>query len=288
MFGSAIIEVAIGLAFSFLLVSLAASAAVEWIGTLTKKRAKHLLRGLQSMLDSPQPDPASDTPSFDSLRKVVQAERALYATAVEVTGQDIAAVKEGGGGVPGGLTALLFDHPLVRATLGPRAGGKARGPAYLSPRTFAQALVATLVPDADGRTTLSDVRGAVAGLDENLPARSALLALIDQTRVGLDEFRDSLEQWYDGQMDRVSGWYRRWTKRWLIAAGIVVAVAANADALTLARTLYEDAELRESVVASAEAGAACRDEADPAEVARCVRDQVADLQEGRQLAFLAA
>lgn len=53
MFGSDIVEVAIGLAFTFFLISSICNGIVEIIAELTKARAKNLLKGLKYMLNDP-------------------------------------------------------------------------------------------------------------------------------------------------------------------------------------------------------------------------------------------
>lgn len=54
MFGSAILDVVIGIAFVYLLVSLIASAVKEWISRLLKWRAETLQEGIRRLLDDPE------------------------------------------------------------------------------------------------------------------------------------------------------------------------------------------------------------------------------------------
>jgi len=56
MFGSAILDTAIGLIFVFLAVSLAVSAANEVLAALFKLRARNLLLGIQELLQDPSAD----------------------------------------------------------------------------------------------------------------------------------------------------------------------------------------------------------------------------------------
>jgi hypothetical protein len=53
MFGSAILDTAIGLIFVYLIVSLIVSAANELLAALFKLRAKNLLLGIQELLQDP-------------------------------------------------------------------------------------------------------------------------------------------------------------------------------------------------------------------------------------------
>ena len=39
-------------------------------------------------------------------------------------------------------------------------------------------------------------------------------------------------------MDRVTGSYKRWAKRWVIILAIVIVCAGNVDSIAIARSLY--------------------------------------------------
>lgn len=106
-------------------------------------------------------------------------------------------------------------------------------PSYLSSRSFAKAVLAIL----DGPGSVS---ASLTDLKSRLPAETpeAIRELVNDTLcvVGdaeepLERFQLSLEQWFDDQMDRVSGWYRRWSRPILLVMGLVVAVLFNSTAL---------------------------------------------------------
>jgi hypothetical protein len=274
---SAVIDVVVAVFLTFALTALVASAVVEWIGNLTRKRAKYLLRGLRNMLDArgdPVPSGGTRGPMAGA-----GAEKKLYDQALRRTGSDVGDLHPAGGGIDGGLTALLFDHPLLRSMMQPRqsaAGERMRVPPYVPAGMFSRALIDTLVPADDGPLTLPRVRAAIVALDGSMPARRALLGLTDQARGDLDEFLASLERWYDAQMDRVSGWYKRWAKRWIIVVAAVLCLAANIDAYAIAGTLYRDPALRAAVVSQVQQGENCAatPAGQPRDQATCVRDLV--------------
>jgi hypothetical protein len=186
---------------------------------------------------------------------------------------------------PGDLTLALFGHPLIRSLqvrrVRPgRRSGKVRNPQYLPPPLFAKALIDTLVPRAvPGTASDEDVLAALARtidrLGDALPARQSLLALIQQASGDLQRFEASVESWYDGQMGRISGWYKRWSKVVLGLTGLVIAIVANVDTLQLAHGLYVDEPVRQAVVAHATSGTTCEAGTDPAEQRRCVQSQIA-------------
>src|SRR6185369_2817433 len=59
--------------------------------------------------------------------------------------------------------------------------------------------------------------------------------------------------WFDAEMDRVSGWYKRHTQRLLLVIGVVIVLSVNIDTVAIARTLWTDPQVRAAVSAAAEA-----------------------------------
>jgi hypothetical protein len=79
-----------------------------------------------------------------------------------------------------------------------------------------------------------------------------LLEMLNQAGNNLDILKASLASWYDSAMDRVSGWYKYDTQKWLIGIGLVLAVALNADTVRIVTQLSKDSTLRQSIVAAAQ------------------------------------
>ncbi|HUB98706.1 MAG TPA: hypothetical protein VMS11_02670 [Solirubrobacterales bacterium] len=221
--GSPVLDVAFGLSFVFFLLSVVSSALGEGVAWATKQRSKMLEKGLVGML-----------------------------------GDDEVAEK-------------IFDHPLVqtdvkpKAAAGDRAGTgktkKRRRPSYLSPRNFALALTQTLKEvevGAEGVVhygagAVKQIDDSFAKLDPNL--RHQLEPLWHEANKDLDQFRARAEKWFDDQMDRVSGWYKRWSQVVTIVVALVVAVGLNASALRVTERLYNDEAVRSAVVTGAEGAA---------------------------------
>ena len=105
---------------------------------------------------------------------------------------------------------------------------------------------------------LSNIQEGLKRLPEG-DTRETLLVLVDKTRREVAEvshqaeaFRQNLEDWFNSSMDRVGGWYKRWTQRVLLALSTVIVIATNADTVMLVERLSKDNILRASVVAAAE------------------------------------
>ena len=69
----------------------------------------------------------------------------------------------------------------------------------------------------------------------------------------LDDFRTSLEGYFDQEMTRVSGYYKRSIRWILFILALLVAVVSNVDAVTLARDLWRNPGGRSSLVVQADA-----------------------------------
>ena len=111
-------------------------------------------------------------------------------------------------------------------------------PSYISSRSFANAVIDLVVPDAQGQTTLDTIQKNIQELPD--PFKTSLGALAKNANGDVSKFRTSVEQWYDDHMDRVSGWYKRHTAWITLVVGAIVIVLLNLNALSIGRTLYTE------------------------------------------------
>ena len=232
MFGSRILEVAIGVVFVFLLVSILCSAIREVIEAWRKSRAAYLEHGIRELLH--------DTGG-------VGLARALYQHP---------------------LVSGLYGGSYVEGKIGTRPTILAKGgelPSYIPTRNFALALMdmaarGTLTdavtgdPDAPP-ITVETIRRNVAGLN-NAPVQRVILAALDVGQGDLDRTRVTIEKWYDSAMDRVSGWYKRSTSWLIFWIGLGVAAAININTITIADYLYRNDAARQALVVRAQAAVA--------------------------------
>jgi hypothetical protein len=127
-------------------------------------------------------------------------------------------------------------------------------PSYLSPGTFSLAVLDVLSPGDDQVKSLVEVKSALAELPEGHPAKAPL------TRVALEahdlaEFRAGVEGWFNDSMARVSGWYKRRVRRWMLVYAAVVTLVLNVDTIVLARSIWGQDTVRQAVVAQVARGA---------------------------------
>jgi hypothetical protein len=102
--------------------------------------------------------------------------------------------------------------------------------------------------------------------------------LINAAGDSLDQARVNIEDWYNSQMDRVAGWYKRKSQIIVLILGIVIAIAVNADTIAIIKSLSTDAALREALVSIAQEYA--RSEGDP--TSPPTPNQASDIEACRQ------
>ena len=202
MSGFPVLDVAIGLAFVYLLLALICTTVMEWIAQIRKTRGKMLERSVQQLLDE------------ESSPKAV-------------------------------ITKAFFEHPLIQALRSPK-----RPPSYIPGSLFAKALRDVLARRQTEKAAAGQGEMS-AGLKQSLEA----LGRKDGPEVRVDALPDekSLAEWYDQVMDRVSGAYKRTTRRWILLLAIGLTVIMNADTVKLAGNLWQNPTLRAYVVERAKA-----------------------------------
>lgn len=234
MFGSSILEVAIGLVLVYLLLSLICSAIQESIEGWSKVRASHLEQGLRELLH--------DRDGTSLLRHIYEHPLIF------------------------GLFRGEYNPALVRSRMTTNL------PTYIPPASFAVALMDTLVrgpvsrdpekmdPPPSGELSIDTLRAAVLNSSSLNPSVQRLLILsLDSAQGDLAKAQANIEAWFNSGMERVSGWYKRRMQAILLALGLAVAVFLNVDSMKIATELYHNDVLRAAVVA--QAGAVSKNEA---------------------------
>ncbi|HZS39299.1 MAG TPA: hypothetical protein VFF06_20850 [Polyangia bacterium] len=227
---SQIFGVIIGLAFTYLLLSLICTAMNEVAAWFFELRSKTLRQGIATLLGEPGP-------------KNLWGRFGHWIMMKTPTGP---------------MVTWLYDHALVKTL----AQGQML-PSYIPSRTFATAVLdllkekaATVAnqavagaapqgPLAEAHVVL-EMKNAIELLP-NADLKKSLKSLLDESVVDLDGARAKLATWYDDAMDRVSGWYKRRAQfqTWICAA--LVAFACNADTITIGKALWKDPALRDEV-----------------------------------------
>lgn len=105
---------------------------------------------------------------------------------------------------------------------------------------------------------LANIQTAVHRLPEG-HTKETLLVLIDKTKREVaagknevEQFQHNIEVWFDDAMDRVGGWYKRWTQRIQVVLAIILVLLLNADTIMLTKSFSINKDLRAAVLAQAQ------------------------------------
>jgi hypothetical protein len=161
----------------------------------------------------------------------------------------------------------VMGHALVQPFRHATSLGKpTRNPSYLPSSVFARTVVDLLTPGDSMEPTLADLESGVRALEHSPQLQQSLASILKSAKGDVDEFISGLQVWFDRQMDRVTGSYKRWAKRWVIIIAIVVVCAGNLDSIAIARALYTSSAVRAAVVQQASDQDFC---STPDDQARC-------------------
>jgi hypothetical protein len=234
--GGQLLDVALGLTFIFLVLSLVCSLFQELIATALSWRAEFLERGIRRMLC----DPAEPRAHADRAEQGLRRLRGMFSS----DDKDIDRA----------FSDKLLKSPFIREKLAPNMVTARRAvPSYLSSRTFALALFDTLTHNREGADVIAKIDNALEddGAVPHKGVRRQLRLMLDDAEKDLEGFHQRVEAWYDDTMERVSGWYRRRAQLVLFMIGLLVASFANADTFDVTNRLWTDQPVRAALVQQA-------------------------------------
>ncbi len=226
------IDVAAGLVFVYLFMSILATIVREAFEGFVKRRARNLEKGLIELL--------CDHPPENSKSK----SNATFA------GFD--------------MLKAFYDHPLImslyqgRYTIPPKRNftqGR-KLPSYIPSAHFAY-VVLDMLAEAGGQSSagqldMQTIQTAAESLNNRRLAKMVQFA-INNSAGDPDKARQFLETWFNATMDRVSGWYRLETQTILFWVSLVACVALNVNTVVIADSLWRSPSLRKTLEAQAEA-----------------------------------
>ena len=274
-----IFDIAIGLVFIYLTLSLIASEIQELISTVLQWRAKHLKQSIELLMAG-----GSQTGS-EEIEKAVELVKELYGDPIINTLN-----QQAKDGIEKGFRDVTKTiHSKVSKE-------KQSAPSYIPSETFAITLLETLkIPQLieyvknpstqnnlrmilstykELKTGINDknsesyqkiqaiygdieqnqkFKNLVNSLPEHVPDKliNSLTVIADRTRIKIDDlkeeanqFKKEVETWFDRSMDRSSGVYKRNAKGVAILIGIAIAILTNTDTFFLLNRLSRDSAIR--------------------------------------------
>lgn len=151
-----------------------------------------------------------------------------------------------------GFVDNLYSDPLIRS-LGrltwwdKLARRTTPQPSYIPADLFAKALLSTAhVPLTDLAAKPSIPGDATLSKDTK-----ALLGKFATYSPDVNTLLTNIENWYNGAMDRVSGWYKRKTQKMILLIAVALVGPLNADTVMLATAFWHDPVLRAAAVSAA-------------------------------------
>jgi hypothetical protein len=254
MFGSEILEVAIGLAVVFLLGGLLCSALNELVlGVLRNVRANDLWKGLRRVVrDERLAERIRDHPLVEGLRTGPKRQLTYLPSWTFVDTLLTLVLSRPGTDTTEAVTNVTGIKPMQpgAASAAPAGAQADAGPALTLDEDLLQRLrhaIQRRLKDRSASATTAP-RGSDDALP--LPTAEALEALLLTCR-DLPEARARLEQWFDDAMERVSGEYKRKAQRWLVVWAVLVVFGGNIDSIRIAEHLYQNPGLRRALADSA-------------------------------------
>lgn len=213
MFGSEILEVAVGLVFVYLLISLIATAILEGMQGLSKTRAVHLARGIQQLLNDPQ------------------LAKNLYRH--PLIGNYLPSISENEQKKPSYISSRSFALALMDLI------------------TQGKDITAPSPADASVPISFDRLRASIGNIG-NVPLQRTLLVALDTANGDLNKALENIEAWYNGAMDRLSDWFKQRAQGILFVIGLILSFAMNANTITIVTDLYKNDTKRQVLVAEIE------------------------------------
>lgn len=260
MFGTAMIDIILAIAFVYLLASMMCSLINEWLARILTLRAKTLEQGIRNLLND-------STINQECLTTKIYEHQLIK------------------GLVQRGRLEIWLDKVF-------RFLHRSDNPSYIASTTFSLVLFDTLMAasstDAQAEQTISGESeskpsGEAEGQAGSAPAynyslqdeayrvftrlekividpskplnQQALPAIFSSAKQQAKDWdqalgvaRSSIERWYDDSMDRLTGWYKRKTQLLILAIAGFITVMFNLDTFMIVQAISLNEPMRTSIV----------------------------------------
>lgn len=156
---------------------------------------------------------------------------------------------------------LLYTHPMIEKL----KKDINSLPQYISPQMFSNALVDVVsnyarqysYNEQSKSIEMNPVQPEIfdrfkLGIDkmQHTDLKLTLMNMVD--KAGLEEktidklnaLNQQIQEWFNDQMDRTSGWYKKSMRIRLFVIGLIVAISLNVDSIHLFQSLYHSPDLR--------------------------------------------
>ena len=231
----AILEVAIGLVFAWLILSLGVMQVQEWISQIFNWRANSLEQAILDMFRGEKElvDQFYNHPFIKELCKLDKDGKIIKKPDF----------------IPNDLFGKVGFEILMSAG---KSGQEAPPPEAVSFRVMAAGIVeakASVNPELartmdrlfPGMGQPTDIGAVSFGLGET----------VQDIGKKANEYRKNVENWFDKVMNQSSVWYKAHAQKWALGIGIALALLFNIDSVNIMNTLWREPTLRQALVAQA-------------------------------------
>jgi hypothetical protein len=266
------LEIAIGLVLVYFIVSLLCSTLTDWVARWLALRARTLKTGILQLVnkDNNLYHEILIHPLFKGLSPVGDETRYWW-NKIKIGSWEVFKKNHFG---PSEIPPSVFSKIIVDTIID---AGKERGSGYKTADISIEQLLKG-AKQADSRTLEKESLNILEKLEKNLdvkvdkvkPPVDGIVSLISNenkvllksllaeaktkaTNWGstLKEFRASLEKWFDDNMQRLNGWYKRKTQAIVLVLALIICFSLNIDSIGIAGALYDNPILREYLVTTA-------------------------------------
>jgi hypothetical protein len=225
VFGSTALEVAIGVVFVYLSLSLVCTAANELIASLMTWRARNLATGIRNLLN---------------YQNNAELLKGIYNHAL------IQSLYRNSKKLPSYIPSRTFALALLDMVVPARSAARETLDGM---RAAVRKAGADKVVDTQVSETL------LVLIDEAENTLKEAVTEIQKAQTAFSRVQENVETWFNDSMERVSGWYKRKTQALVFALALVFTLALNVDSIMITKRLSSDTTLRAAVIATAEKSA---------------------------------
>jgi hypothetical protein len=221
----AILEIAIGLVMTWLVVSVVTMEIQNWMSQALNTRAKFLQESLLTMFRNEQ----------------VLVERFYEHPAIKELGTFD---RKGNYKKPTYIPNDVFAKVAMELLMGTREQTAFIAPESVSLNEMSERIKQIQSLNADLKDLVDYIFPGIEKIDQASPD-------IHQVRVKLEQYRENLEKWFDNNMEKASIWYKQNAATTAFFIGLALALFFNVDTVNVIQRLWREPTIRQALVAQA-------------------------------------
>jgi hypothetical protein len=94
-----------------------------------------------------------------------------------------------------------------------------------------------LKPQFPSLNSVDNIKELLGALPDDNKIKKALVPLLESANDDFEKALANMEKWYDEAMDRLTGWYKRYSQWWALGLAFVIALVLNADTFEISKKI---------------------------------------------------